>query len=91
MQELNINSYVKVKLTEDGQQAVVSFNKDIDESSDEKQTMTRANNVDEDGYIKLQLWELMRVFGKHCSVDANNLFEDNNLYIYDKSLSQIDL
>lgn len=91
MQEFNINSYVKVKLTEDGQQAVVSFNKEIDESSDEKQTMTRANNVDEDGYIKLQLWELMRVFGQHCSVDANNLFKDNNLYIYDKSLSQIDL
>ncbi len=72
--KININDEVKVKLTEEGKE--IYFHKD-DEYR--KQMVAEKGHyplyfqpqypkVDDEGYTKFQLWELMQIYGKHIDV-----------------------
>lgn len=65
---VNINEYVKVKFTEMGRQIwyddMVALNKQIG-----KEVVTpQYPEVDSEGYSKVQLWELMRLYGPYMRI-----------------------
>ena len=66
---VNLNSAVKVKLTEEGRYVHYSRG-------------GQARLVaDADGYYRTQLWALMADFGKHRHMGQHALVENNNLEI----------
>lgn len=80
---INLNEYVKVKLTDYG--LAVHY-----DSWYYKEIHIRARfpyklpRVDEQGYSKFQLWDLMSIFGSVMYLGNPNVpFEDNEI-IYDK-------
>lgn len=76
MRSLNINEKIKVKLTEQGKDVVVEQGKDY-----------LLRNEDENGFVSIQLWTLMQVFGPAfiCSTNCK-FFENNNIMIDEKKL-----
>jgi hypothetical protein len=64
---INLNEYVKVKLTDSGQDVLAM------------QQLRRQQ--DADGYIKFQLWELMNIFGVHVYNGCSIPFEFNRILL----------
>lgn len=76
MKKININSSVKVKLTD--------FGKRMDEKDHIEFWMSigkldshpyKPPEEDDDGYCEFQLWELMDRFGKYCEWDEDLPFD----------------
>lgn len=88
MKQFNINSYVKVKLTEE---AVKELKRQHDELY-ESLGITKEfipPQVDNDGYSKFQLWSLMSSLGYMCKLGFDSpfkecimLFDDEYLFDY---------
>ena len=57
--DVNLNEYIKVKLTDKGKEIYRNYWYDIDDE------YVPTLNVDEGGYCKFQLWDFMRIFGEH--------------------------
>lgn len=70
--KFNINDYVKVKLTEHGKKILKE--KDIN------------NSVDENGYTKFQLWDIMNIFGEYCILGCDVPFETEIIIPEDTNL-----
>ncbi len=67
-QDFNINDYVKVKLTEKGKYIYYHQFDDINERI-RKIGGNLLNPIelkyDDEGYVELQMWHFMEIFGKH--------------------------
>ena len=72
MIKYNINYYVSVKLTEHGYKIHKEFWEDIYKQCNMKY---QKPVCDENGYVKFQMWDLMRVFGKHIGSGVELPFE----------------
>lgn len=76
--EFNINQNVCVKLTDFGKEILQRrrevFN-DFLISRGEKPLYTDVIETDKDGYTKLQLWEVMNIFGSYINIDEQMPFE----------------
>lgn len=57
--DVNINEYIKVKLTDKGKEIYRNYYHDIDDEH------VPTLDIDEEGYCKFQLWEFMHIFGEH--------------------------
>lgn len=66
--EFNANQYVKVKLTEYGDSVMREWYSD---------RVYNMPPVDELGYVKVQMWHLMRIFGEYMSLGAEPVFDMN--------------
>lgn len=68
--DFNINHYVKVKLTKEG---LAEIKRQDDELRKMYPSITKFDNpkVDEDGYSKFQLWDLMGRLGHLCHIGMN--------------------
>lgn len=73
--KVNINEYVKVKLTEDGFAILSQQHKDFWESVGMPDRPYIEPKVDEEGYSKFQLHVLMGHFGKHMRLGRLSPFE----------------
>ena len=58
--DVNLNEYIKVKLTDKGKEIYRNYYHEID---DEK--VLKTLDIDEEGYCKFQLWYFMEIFGEH--------------------------
>lgn len=65
----NINDNVKFRLTRRG--------REIFTVSD----LAAAHQPDENGYLSMQLWEVMQIFGEACFVGADPVFVDNKIWL----------
>ena len=87
MKELNINSYVNVKINNYGisilEQKHNEFQKQFPIIGDFKMP-----EPDENGYIKFQLWELMNIFGPYLIAGFEVPFE-MNIGIDENDLTEI--
>lgn len=63
--DVNLNEYIKVKLTDKGKEIYRNYYHDIDDK------YVPTLNTDEDGYCKFQLWYFMRIFGEHFYMDCD--------------------
>jgi hypothetical protein len=57
--DVNLNEYIKVKLTDKGKEIYRNHYHDIDDE------YVPTLDTDEEGYCKFQLWEFMHIFGEH--------------------------
>ncbi len=80
LRKFNINSNVKVKLTDKGRQLFHS-NK-LYEKFPFPRTL-----IEDDGYSTWQLWDLMSEFGEHIWLGADNCFS-TIILIDDKDLGE---
>ncbi len=85
MQEINLNSDIKFKLTDHGKQILNKHVASIDfgESNLDylREVIQEKNTADSDGYHKMQMWYAMSVFGKGMYSGAKNIFESNVILI----------
>lgn len=77
--DVNLNNYIKVKLTEDGLRAWKEHDDFYLRESDLLEEHSRPiehyqNQVDQDGYVSFQIHHFMHVFGDFATVDADKYF-----------------
>lgn len=91
MKQLNLNSIIKVKLTDYGKDKFYhqydALNTYIS-SVGGKIIEPRYPDVDENGYSKFQLWDFMHVYGEHMRLGAPEVIQPLNIYIDDKDLEE---
>lgn len=66
--DFNVNNYVKVKLTEKGKYIYYHQFDDMNEEilkMDGKPLNPIELKYDDEGYVELQMWRFMEIFGKH--------------------------
>lgn len=61
-QEFNINGNVRVQLFDDGKQI---FREHYSNHSPEKGDVLKMFGMDEEGWVTLQMWAFMEIFGPH--------------------------
>ena len=59
---ININDYVKVKLTDHGRNILDNQNAELKKCYPDAEPR---HKPDENGFYKIQLWELMSIFGEY--------------------------
>ncbi|PAD85069.1 hypothetical protein CHH57_01800 [Niallia circulans] len=88
--KVNMNEYVKVKLTDYG----IKILKEQHETLNEK-IKTRGGigigdfkvDIDEDGYTKFQLWSLMNHFGHTTTITSDIPFELDIIFVKDELIN----
>jgi hypothetical protein len=86
--KMNINQYVKVRLTEKGKEILLNDHNRIDQQLKEsgaKGLGTFILKLDKDGYYKDQLWNIMSVFGDYMLMGTDLPFE-TEIEIVEESL-----
>ena len=73
--KVNINEYVKVKLTEEGFAILHQQHKDFWESVGKSGRPYIEPKVDAEGYSEFQFWNLMSEFGSHMRLGRLSPFE----------------
>lgn len=89
MKQLNLNSIVKVKLTDRGKDVYYHQYAGINKLRIERgmdPITPRMPEVDSEGYTKFQLWHFMKVFGEHMRLGLPEVIKPLNLYIDDDDL-----
>jgi len=80
---INLNEYVKVKLTDYGEQ--IHYGNYIAKGvSFCMKHKYRPPLIDEQGYSKFQLWDLMNIFGSVMYLGNPNVPFEGNEIVYDK-------
>lgn len=69
--ELNLNSYVKVKLMDRGKDIYYHQYDEINAKAGGIWIKPTMPQVDEDGYTEMQLWEFMRLYGSYMVMGIN--------------------
>ena len=78
MKTLNINSYVRIKPTEFGLETLRKKYEVIKEWYPAE--FNRLTTPDEDGYIEMQLWQVMHIFGKNMYSGSNKIPFDTIIF-----------
>lgn len=95
MRELNINDYIKVKLTDYGYQILEEFYDNLLNKSNEKEKILPENfydkyknpEADEEGFTEFRLWNLIQIFGNHFHSSSKIPFE-SYILIDEKDLKE---
>ena len=75
--ETNLNNCIKVKLTEKGKEI---YRNRFDEDDVKELGIEYCEpKVDEEGYTEFQMWDFIRIFGKHFHILGDNPCETNCL------------
>ena len=69
--DVNLNEYIKVKLTDKGKEIYRNHYHDIDDE------YVPTLDTDKEGYYKFQLWEFMQIFGEHFHMGGGLPCETN--------------
>ena len=80
---INLNDFVKVKLTDVGKDIYYHQNDELNEAIRQRggrPVEARMPKVDEDGYTSFQLHDLMTLYGPHIAVWKQLPFATNMLY-----------
>ena len=70
--KINLNDIIKVKLTDHGTEVWIDYYKNLikDDSIADKRPYIRNRwpDPDDDGYVSIQLWKFMQIFGEHLAM-----------------------
>lgn len=88
MKKINLNNYIKVKLTDHGKD--IYFHT-IDDLVAEypllrNQLKPYFPKVDENGFTEFQLWDFIQLYGPHIYPGGGNVIEDIMIYIDENDL-----
>lgn len=89
MYKININSSVKFKLTELGEEVLRVYDEDTKEKLKKYGIISKTKRkTDENGFYLMQLWKVMRIFGEGCSVAKDPPFVKCELLIEEKDVKK---
>ena len=87
MKQLNLNSIIKVKLTDRGKDIFYHQYDELNSRNIGVPPITpRFPDVDSEGYSTFQLWDFMHVYGKHMMLGLPEVIKPLNIYIQDEDL-----
>ena len=89
MKALNLNSIIKVKLTDRGKDIYYHQFDDLNKLYSDhgiRPIEPRMPEVDSEGYTKFQLWHFMNVFGEYMTLGLPEVIKPLNIYIQDDDL-----
>lgn len=78
MKKYNINNYVKVKLTDLGKKILKNYYKQLKDLYPNL-NCTFKYEEDNEGYIEIQLWQFMKIFGPYFNNGAPLVIESNTI------------
>lgn len=93
MKKLNLNNYVRVKLTDHGKDIYYhQFDLLIEHMKARGLCPISPSypKVDKNGYSAMQLWCFIELYGPHIGMGKPNVIEDLNLYIDERDLDEVD-
>lgn len=73
--KININEYVKVKLTDYGKEIFYHQYDNINKTYGKEIIKPSYPTVDSDGYTSFQLWYFMNLYGRHIDMGVQNVIE----------------
>lgn len=83
MKSINLNDTVKVKLTDHGKDIFYHQYDELNESLGKQLISPCFPRVDEEGFTKMQLWQLMKLYGPYIDLGKENPFEQLRIYFED--------
>ena len=86
MKAFNLNSVIKVKLTDYGKDIFYHQFDEFNMWHGKEVIEPRYPYVDENGFSIFQLWHFMGIYGPHIHIGMNNVIEHNDIYIEEKDL-----
>lgn len=89
MKTLNINNYVRIKLTKFGFEKLKKNHEDLRKKFPTVGEFTPPK-VDEDGFCKMQLWQVMNIFGEDLFSGSINLPFETNIQIDEAQFEKAD-
>ena len=88
MKTLNLNTYVKVKLTKFGEEI---YSHQFDWAIGRLQSFERPlPATDEDGFITIELWRLFEIYGKYVACGRDQIFKGSVIYLNEDGLRRIE-
>lgn len=79
---INVNHFVKIKLTDFGKEVYAHQNDELNKfikSHGAPPLDPRKLDSDEEGYVRLQLWEFMNIFGDAMHMGSQPVIECNTM------------
>ena len=73
--KININEYVKVKLTDYGKEIFYHQYDNLNKTYGKEIIKPSYPTVDSDGYTSFQLWYFMNLYGRHIDMGVQNVIE----------------
>lgn len=73
--KININEYVKVKLTDYGKEIFYHQYDNLNKTYGKEIIKPSYPTVDSDGYTSFQLWYFMNLYGRHIDMGVKNVIE----------------
>lgn len=89
MKTLNINNYVRIKLTKFGIEKLKKNHEDLRKKFPTVGEFTPPK-VDKDGFCEMQLWEVMNIFGEDLFNGSINLPFETNIQIDEAQFEKAD-
>lgn len=89
--KINLNCLIKVKLTDYGKDIFYHQYDELNRyviHSGGYVIKPRSPDVDSEGYSQFQLWDFMRIYGKHMMLAAPNVIDPVNIYIDEEDLKE---
>ena len=80
--KFNVNEHIKVKLTEAGLQVHKAKHEEFWNRLGKLSEFPYSEpKTDDDGFVKMQLWQFMETFGSEFGMTKPNLIEGNDIYL----------
>ena len=90
MKSININEFVRVQLSEKGKHIFIhQYDYIFPDVEWQKLQESQTAKIDKNGFVEMQLWELMNLFGSHMYMGCIPPFEQLNLFFKDESLEDV--
>ena len=95
MKEFSLNDNVKIKLSETGIKILndtynAALKEAVDNPSVLQSIIASRPKVDENGYVEMQLYEVMFIFGKYMNFGNPNMPISTNIAISENCLKDLD-
>lgn len=83
MKKINLNDLIKVQLKEEGKHIYIHQYDHL--PGMENYYLTMKNNLDENGFVEMQLWHFIQVFGPYMRMGFELPFS-TNIYLRDEDI-----
>lgn len=94
MKEINFNSSVQIKLTAEGLKILKKkYNELLSTMTKESHEIAgefELPDFDKDGYTKMQLWQVMNIFGEYMVVGNPNPPFESSIRISEEFIEEVD-
>lgn len=90
MKSININEFVRGQLSEKGKYIFIhQYDYIFPDVEWQKLQESQTAKIDKNGFVEMQLWELMNLFGSHMYMGCTPPFEQLNLFFKDEGLEDV--